>query len=174
MSNIILVGFSYTGKSIIARQVARRLGWQAVDTDDMVAAKAGKPVAEIFANEGEWLFRILEKAAISEASFRSSQVISTGGGAAADRVNRRTMRNAGVVICLDAKPETILVRMKESEARNQARTRAHSSPTQTRWAPSAASRPHARNSTTKRRQSSPRTISTPSRWWTRSSARTAP
>jgi 3-dehydroquinate synthase len=121
MPNIILIGFSYTGKSSVARMVARRLGWHAVDTDDMVVAKAGRPIADIFATDGEWLFRLLEKAAVSEACARSNLVIATGGGAPADRNNRRVMRNSGVVICLDARPETIYARLRESETRNPSR-----------------------------------------------------
>lgn len=118
MPNIILVGFSYTGKSTVARLVARRLGWQAADTDEMVVAKAGKSIAEIFASDGEWLFRLLEKAAVSEACSRSNMVIATGGGVPVDRVNRRILHNSGIVVCLDAKPETIHARLRDSEQRN--------------------------------------------------------
>ena len=118
MANIILVGFSYTGKSTIARIVARRLGWQTVDTDDMVAAKAGKSVADIFATEGEARFRTLEQVAVAEACLRSNQVISTGGGVPVDPANRRLLREAGTVICLDARPETIYERLRESERRD--------------------------------------------------------
>jgi shikimate kinase len=109
--NIILVGFSGTGKSQVGREVSRLLGWEFVDTDEAIERMAGKPVRRIFAEEGEPAFRDLEKRALREACGGQGRVISTGGGAPVDPENRCLMLGAGLVVCLDASPETIYARL---------------------------------------------------------------
>ena len=54
---LILTGFMATGKSSVGPIVARRLGWEFVDVDTIVVARAGKPIAQIFADHGEAHFR---------------------------------------------------------------------------------------------------------------------
>ena len=116
-SPIILIGFSGTGKSIVARGVAVSLGWEAVDTDDEVVRLAGKSIPQIFSQDGEPHFRKLEREALTEACQRSRVVIATGGGAILDPNNRVLMRRSGVVICLEANPGTIYQRLpKEDES----------------------------------------------------------
>ena len=56
---LILTGFMATGKSTVAGLLARRLGWELVDCDSIVAERAGKPIAEIFIGDGEARFREL-------------------------------------------------------------------------------------------------------------------
>ncbi len=109
--NIILVGFSGTGKSLVGREVARILGWKFVDTDAEIEATAGKVVQKIFAEEGEPTFRLMENRALKEACLRRGRVISTGGGAMADPENLGLMLRSGYVVCLDALPETIYRRL---------------------------------------------------------------
>jgi shikimate kinase/3-dehydroquinate synthase len=111
--NIILTGFSYTGKTEVGRSVAGKLGWGFVDTDDEIVKLAGKPVADIFAQDGEGRFRDFERDLLGKACRQSETVVSTGGGAVMDAGNRELMMDCGVVICLDAKPSTILRRMVE-------------------------------------------------------------
>ena len=62
--NIILIGFSFTGKTRIGKEVARHLGWGFVDSDDEIVALAGKGIPEIFAEDGEERFRELERQAL--------------------------------------------------------------------------------------------------------------
>ena len=52
---LILTGFMATGKSAVGRATAARLGWRLVDSDDEIVARAGKPIARIFAEHGEAL-----------------------------------------------------------------------------------------------------------------------
>jgi shikimate kinase/3-dehydroquinate synthase len=110
-SNIILTGFSYTGKSVVAREVARRLGWSFVDTDDEIVSLAGKTIPEIFSQDGEQWFRELERRVLQSACERKDVVIATGGGAVVDAGNRELMSKSGVVICLEAQPDTIYCRL---------------------------------------------------------------
>ncbi len=110
-ANIILTGFSYTGKSRVSQILARRLGWELVDTDDEIVRLAGKPIPDIFAQDGEEHFRKLERQALIDVCRRSRIVISTGGGIIMAAENRQIMKESGVVVCLEAEPETIYKRL---------------------------------------------------------------
>jgi len=61
VDNIILIGFATTGKTQVGRLVADRLGWGFLDTDDEIVRKEGKPIPDIFNQEGEAYFRRLER-----------------------------------------------------------------------------------------------------------------
>ncbi|MSQ32742.1 MAG: 3-dehydroquinate synthase [Dehalococcoidia bacterium] len=111
---LFLIGFSTTGKSQVGEEVARRLGCKFVDTDEEVASVAGKPISAIFSEDGEERFRELEKWALQKCSMGDeSIVISTGGGTVVDPQNRTLMFDCGVVICLEARPDTIYRRLKK-------------------------------------------------------------
>ena len=110
-SNIVITGFSGTGKSLVAREVAGQLGWDFIDTDAEIVKLAGKPIAEIFQQDREEKFRELEREVIKRASRRSHKVIATGGGAIVDSQNHAQLARKGFIVCLDAKPETIYQRL---------------------------------------------------------------
>ena len=114
-SNILLTGFSGTGKSRVGQAVARVLGWRSVDTDDRIARDAGKPIAAIFQEDGEPAFRGRERGLLQEVANGQRQVVATGGGAFVDPDNAGLMLQSGIVVCLEARPETILQRL-QSEA----------------------------------------------------------
>src|SRR4030042_4093385 len=109
--NIILIGFSGSGKSLVAQGVAKRLGWQSIDTDDEIVKLAGKPIPDIFSQEGEERFRELENQILQQACAGSKKVIATGGGAILHEGNRELMSRSGLVICLEVKPQTIHKRL---------------------------------------------------------------
>ena len=111
MSNLILTGFSGAGKSAVGRAAAALLGWSFVDVDTEVVHRTGRPVAAVFAEQGESTFRRLEAEALIEACSRGPAVIATGGGAITDAVNRELMLRSGVVVCLEARTDTILERL---------------------------------------------------------------
>jgi shikimate kinase len=117
--NVILIGFSTTGKSKVGRTVAQRLGWAFVDTDDVIVEMAGQSIPDIFAQDGEDRFRELEREALIRACARKRTVIATGGGAILFEENRALMQERGWVVCLEAKPATIYQRLKEAEARGE-------------------------------------------------------
>jgi shikimate kinase len=85
---IALIGFMAAGKSTVARILAARLGYDFVDTDQMLAARAGAPIAEIFRARGEPAFRDMEAALLAELAARPRAVIATGGGAPVQPRNR--------------------------------------------------------------------------------------
>jgi 3-dehydroquinate synthase len=109
---IILTGFSGTGKTEVARLIAERLGWQAVDSDDAIVKAAGKPIPAIFRDHGEEHFRTLEHTVLRQLCSRPKTVIAAGGGAILAAENRRLMAQGGFIICLEARPETILERLR--------------------------------------------------------------
>ncbi len=122
--NLVITGFSGTGKSVVAGEIARMLGWDVVDTDDEIVRSAGKPIAEIFRNDGEARFRELEREEVAKACRRSRTVIAVGGGAIVDPHNYDMLSRSGLIVCLEAKPETIYERLySESARRPQAEVR---------------------------------------------------
>lgn len=109
--HITLIGFSGTGKTTVAGLVAQRLGWQAADSDDLVEASSGRSVAQIFAEEGEAAFRRREVAVLAELAGRPKLVVAAGGGATLLTEARSAIASAGLVVCLEATPETINARL---------------------------------------------------------------
>ena len=122
--NVYLIGFSGGGKSAIGRRLSRRLRRQHLDMDDEIAARAGRPIPEIFREEGEPGFRARERGLLEEISGRSRLIVSTGGGVPLDPDNRAAMARSGVVVCLEAKPDFLFSRLKRhlgNESKGQVR-----------------------------------------------------
>ena len=109
--NIILTGFMGTGKTAVGKRLAKRLGWRFVDIDQLIEAGAKMPITRLFTERGEAVFRRLERRCINRAVRDSQQVIATGGGAFVDPQSRARLRVSGPVICLTARPRTILTRV---------------------------------------------------------------
>ena len=109
--NIVLTGFMGSGKSRIGREVAERLGWPLADMDDMIVARAGKPIPAIFAEDGEAAFRAIETSICQELGSTTGHVIATGGGALLNPANRLALEAGGTVICLEARPEVLVRRL---------------------------------------------------------------
>jgi shikimate kinase len=114
--NVVLIGFSFTGKSTVARLLARRLRWRYVDTDHEIRQRTGQTPQQIFATQGEAAFRAIEREVIAEVCAGQRQVIATGGGAPIDPANRSAMFDGNVVALLDASPEGILERLANSRS----------------------------------------------------------
>ncbi len=109
--NIILIGYRATGKTTLARLLAEKLGWDWVDADIEIEARAGKSIARLFAEDGEPAFRDLEAEVIADLCRRSRLVLAAGGGAPMRLESRQAMRECGHVVWLRARPETIQARM---------------------------------------------------------------
>ncbi len=109
---IFLTGFSGTGKSMVGEIVARLLGWELVDTDELIVERAGRPIVEIF-ERGEKEFRQLEREVLAEVARGDRRVVPTGGGVPVDERNRAVMQTSGMTVRLKASPETIWDRLGE-------------------------------------------------------------
>ena len=118
ITNLVITGFSGTGKSLVTREVARRLNWDFLDTDDEIVRQIGKPITEIFRDDGEARFRELEHQAIRNACEQKQLVIAIGGGAIVDPRNYELLSETGLIICLEAKPEKIYERLFHEAACN--------------------------------------------------------
>jgi shikimate kinase len=116
MDNLILVGFSCSGKTTLGRNVARRLRLTFVDTDRFVEELAGRTIPEIFREDGEAAFRALESDAIDRIMAEQNQVVSTGGGAFVNLDNRAKLRTGNLVIHLQVRPETVVDRLRTSKS----------------------------------------------------------
>ncbi len=99
-------------------EVALRLNWDFIDTDDEIVKQTGKPIAEIFRQDGEDRFRELEREMIRKACQRRQTVIAIGGGAIVDPQNYELLAKTGLIVCLEAKPETIYERLFREAASN--------------------------------------------------------
>ena len=115
--NLILIGFMGSGKTTVGRMAGRKLRFQFLDTDNLIAERAGMDVAEIFAKSGEEAFRRLETRALESIAPLTRYVVSTGGGAVLREENRKLLRSMGFVILLTAREEVIHDRVAHQNKR---------------------------------------------------------
>lgn len=100
---IVLTGFMGSGKSTVGPLVAARLGWLFVDADDVIVARSGMAITDIFAQHGESAFRRLEQETIAQLAAEESLVLALGGGAIEDDTTRRLLLES---------PGTVLVHLE--------------------------------------------------------------
>ena len=115
--NLALIGFMGTGKTTVGRHVAEQLGFEFLDTDELIQSRTGRTIADIFAKEGEPAFRALEQQIVQELSTREKTVISTGGGLPTNPENLDALKSFALVICLWASPEKIWERVRHQSHR---------------------------------------------------------
>jgi shikimate kinase len=108
---IFLSGFMASGKSAVGHELAIRLGVSFLDLDELVEARVGLSVGEIFAQQGEVGFREFEAEALAELTALKSGVVALGGGTVVSDANRRMLRQAGCLVWLNTPRSTILVRL---------------------------------------------------------------
>ena len=99
-ANVILVGFMGAGKSSVGRLLARRLGRCFVETDDMITARKGRSILEIFAERGEAHFRSPEEETVRLLALKSGDVIATGGGLFCREGRPEALKALGTVVWL--------------------------------------------------------------------------
>lgn len=99
--NIVLIGMPSAGKTTIGKMLEEKLGKEFFDLDDMIIAKAGKSIPEIFQESGEAGFRAIETEVAIEASKMNNKIIATGGGTIKHKVNMDFLRLNGITIFID-------------------------------------------------------------------------
>jgi shikimate kinase len=109
-SRIFLVGFMGSGKSTVGPLLAKTLGWDFVDLDDTIENHQGKPIRQIFHDDGESAFRTIETTTLKQVATSARVVIALGGGAFVQEVNRTLISRLGVSVFLDCRLEVILAR----------------------------------------------------------------
>ena len=105
--NIVLIGMPSSGKSTVGRLLAERLGREFIDTDDEIVSRAGRPITEIFAEDGEAEFRKIEREVCEIFSKKSGLVIACGGGVVEFEENMRRLAYNGIIIYLDRSLELL-------------------------------------------------------------------
>ncbi len=121
---VYLVGFMAAGKTTVARALARRLDWQAVDIDELIERQDHQTVADIFARRGEAYFRALERQVLFEQIAPRHLVVATGGGTFADVQNRAAINQDGVSVWLDVPLDRLVDRVPADGRRPLAADRA--------------------------------------------------
>ena len=114
--NLVLTGFMGTGKTTVGRLLADLLGYEFVDTDEVIEQRHG-PIETIFRERGEGAFRTIEREVAAELAGADRCVISTGGGMMLDPVIAETLGTGARVFCLVASPDTIVARVMTGPAR---------------------------------------------------------
>ncbi len=115
--NIVLIGFMGSGKSSVARELARRLKRELVTTDGLIEVREGKKINDIFKTRGESYFRKVERGIIKEVSGRKGVIIDCGGGVVLDPANLSDLKINGIVFYLQARPDVIYERVKHESHR---------------------------------------------------------
>ena len=114
-TNIALIGFMGTGKTVVGQLLAEKLGRNFVELDLIIEQKAGKSIPEIFQQYGEITFRELEIEATKEVAQGRNLVIACGGGVVLNKINTDRLRQNAVMVYLTVAPGVILKRVAGEE-----------------------------------------------------------
>lgn len=98
--NIVIVGMPGSGKSVVGKALAEKLGREFIDSDDAITSADGRTPRQIIESDGEAEFRRIESSVLADVCKLSSRVIATGGGAVTVDGNFDIMRQNSVVIWL--------------------------------------------------------------------------
>lgn len=115
--NIILVGLMGAGKTTIGKTLAKRLGWGFLDTDHEIEARTGVSIPVIFEIEGEDGFRNRESRMVADVIRLENTVIATGGGIVLREDNRAQLSRSGLVVYLNASPDSLIERLRHDKSR---------------------------------------------------------
>lgn len=110
---IFIIGYMGAGKTTIGRLLADALGFQFIDTDTFIENRFKKHISQIFADEGEAVFRRREKVVLEELSGMNRVVISTGGGTPCYADNMDLMNAMGITIYIDVEEDDLITRLQQ-------------------------------------------------------------
>lgn len=113
--NIVLIGYRCSGKTAVAKIVARELGRDFLDMDALIEENAGCSIETIVSRRGWDHFREIEKRLVEEVSERDNLVIATGGGVVVDEGNVKNLRKNGWIVWLNGKAEVLKERMDKQQ-----------------------------------------------------------
>jgi len=114
-TNIFLIGMPSSGKSTLGRQLAKSLGYEFIDLDARIELAEGKKISEIFALNGEEYFRKVENQQLKKVQKDTRSIVATGGGVPCFLDGLAYIKENGISIFLDVKPERLLERMQLSK-----------------------------------------------------------
>ncbi len=111
MDKVYLIGLPGCGKTTLGKQLAKEIEWDFFDMDEAIVSQTGKTIPEIFAQEGENMFRQYEKEVLAQTFKLTNTIISTGGGAACFFDNIQQMNIHGATVFIDVNPDEITKRL---------------------------------------------------------------
>lgn len=117
MDRVFLIGYMGSGKSTIGRYIAKDMGWEFIDMDDYFEQKHSCTISEYFAQHGEAGFREAEAGVVRELCQKSKAVVATGGGAPCFHSNMEAMREAGLTIYIEVRPEELAKRLSNAKSK---------------------------------------------------------
>lgn len=100
-----------TGKSSVGKRLSSLMRMRYIDIDSVIETNNERAITDIFAEEGEAVFRQLESEVVEQVSQLYNFVISTGGGVVLKEENVVKLKENGIVFCLTASPEEIFERI---------------------------------------------------------------
>ncbi len=121
--NVILIGFMGCGKTTVGQLLARQLGFQFIDTDQLIVKKARRSIPDLFEEEGEAGFRVRESSILDDLTTTADRaVIATGGGIVTIPDNIPKLRALGLVIWLNPPEDVLFQRIMRNQDRPLVRT----------------------------------------------------
>ena len=114
-TSIALIGFMGTGKTVVGKALAAKLGKEFIETDSLIEQKVGKSIPEIFQQDGEVGFREIEIEVAREVSERENAVIACGGGMVLNKINMDRLSQRCIIVYLTASPGIILNRTSDDK-----------------------------------------------------------
>lgn len=118
MSNIILIGFMGSGKTTFGKWLSNSYGYEFLDTDEYIEQKEKRIIKDIFAQDGEEVFRDMETATVKELIGKlDNTVISVGGGLPVRDINRKLLKELGFVVYLETSRDELLRRLSSDTSR---------------------------------------------------------
>jgi len=121
---VFLIGYMGSGKSTNGRKLARIIGYFHFDLDEEIEKLVGKNINQIFSEEGEDAFRLLEHSVLVSLTNRKNIVVSTGGGTPCYYNNLQLMKDVGVIVYIKMKPESLAKRLQSSKVKRPILVRA--------------------------------------------------
>jgi len=115
--NIILIGFMGSGKTVVGKELAAKLGVDFLDTDELIEKTEGRTISEIFKADGEEYFRQLETEVLKTLKDYDNFILATGGGIILKEGNIAALKTLGPVILLWADPAVVYERVKNEAHR---------------------------------------------------------
>ena len=116
-SFIFIYGPPGSGKSLLGRLLARSLNLNFIDLDELIEKSVNATISEIFTCDGEARFRKRECENLDRILEGDPSVVALGGGALLNEMNREKVESAGEVLCLQARPDTILARLNANSVK---------------------------------------------------------
>ena len=117
ITNIVLIGFMASGKTVVGRALAKKLKKKYVSLDSLIVRRTHQSIPKIFRERGQAYFRELESKALVSLKGRENMVLATGGAIVLKEKNVKTLRRLGTVVLLECKPEVALKRSGKFKTR---------------------------------------------------------